>query len=232
MENAKRKTIKEWSSDERPREKMLKKGPEVLSNSELLAILIGSGTTDKSALDLARELLESAGQQLSVLSRMSIHEIKKIRGLGPARAVTISAALELSRRRASEISDEEEIILSAHDAEKAVIGLLRDKAHEEFWVICLNNRNKVIHKAKISEGGFSSAHVDLKKLMKITLDTRATSIILAHNHPSGTLFPSEQDISLTHRIQQAAQMLDIRLLDHIIITETAFYSFSDHGQIA
>lgn len=229
METPKRKSIKDWAVDERPREKMLTKGPEALSNAELLAILIGSGTVQKSALELARELLELAGNRLKELSRFNVHEIKKIRGLGPARAVAIEAALELSRRRDSEPDEDEEIILTSRDAERALLPMLRDKPHEEFYMLCLNRRNKVVAKIRISEGGMASTQVDIRRIMKSALDTKALSIVLGHNHPSGNLNPSESDKALTLRIGEATKIFDILLMDHLILTSDSYYSFADNG---
>ncbi|MPM04741.1 hypothetical protein SDC9_51020 [bioreactor metagenome] len=229
MEKAKKKTIKEWASDDRPREKMLAKGAEALSNAELFAILLGSGTPEKSAVELARELLESADNSLKKLSALTIHEIKKIHGIGTARAVAIAAAIEISRRREGEADFDEEIILSSRDAQKALIPMLRDKQHEEFCVLFLNRRNKIILKERISIGSMTATQVDVRKIIKLALDTRSISIILGHNHPSGNLQPSDSDIALTRQIFKAAALFDIRLLDHIIISQDSFYSLMDEG---
>lgn len=229
MEKAKKKTIKEWASDDRPREKMLAKGAEALSKAELFAILLGSGTPEKSAVELARELLESADNSLKKLSALTIHEIKKIHGIGTARAVAIAAAIEISRRREGEADFDEEIILSSRDAQKALIPMLRDKQHEEFCVLFLNRRNKIILKERISIGSMTATQVDVRKIIKLALDTRSISIILGHNHPSGNLQPSDSDIALTRQIFKAAALFDIRLLDHIIISQDSFYSLMDEG---
>jgi DNA repair protein RadC len=231
MEKKKNKPIKEWAADDRPREKMLSKGAEALSNADLFAILIGSGSTEKSAVELAREMLESTGNSLKKLSALSIHEIKKFHGIGPAKAVTIAAAIEIARRREGEVNDNEEVVLSSHDAQKALIPMLRDKQHEEFCILLLNRKNKIILKERISMGSMTATQVDVRKIIKQALDTRALNIILGHNHPSGNLNPSDSDIALTRQIFNAAALFDIRLLDHIIISQDSYYSFMDEGII-
>ena len=229
MEKKKNKTIKEWASDDRPREKMLAKGAEALSNAELLAILIGSGTPKKSALELAREMLDLAENSLKKLSAMSIHEIKKLNGIGPAKAVTIAAAIEIARRREGEPDEDEEIVTSSRDAQKALIPMLRDKQHEEFCIMGLNRRNKIIFKERISVGSMVATQVDIRKIIKLALDTRSLSLILGHNHPSGNRTPSDSDIALTRQVYKAAALFDIHLLDHIIILQDSYYSFMDEG---
>jgi len=231
VEKEKKKSIKEWAVDERPREKMLAKGAEALSNAELVAILIGSGTAKKSALGLAREILENADNSLKKLSTYNIHEIKKIHGIGPAKAVIITAALEIARRRESETDDLDEVVLSSRDAQKALLHLIRDKPHEEFCIICLNRRNKIIAKERISMGSMTATQVDIRKIIKLALDTKALGLILGHNHPSGNLSPSDSDKALTRQIRDAALLFDIKLLDHIIISQDSYYSFSDEGLI-
>ncbi len=229
METEKKKSIKDWAVDDRPREKMLTKGSDTLSNAELLAILIGSGTSKKSALDLARELLETANNSLKKLSRFSVHRIQKISGIGPAKAVAIEAALELSRRRAAEPNEEENFVKTSNDAFRFIQPFLRDKQHEEFHLICLNQRNKIVSHFRVSDGGISSTNVDIRKIMKLILDAVAVSIIIAHNHPSGNREPSENDISITKRIAEAVAVFDIKLLDHIIVADDSYTSFSDEG---
>lgn len=229
VEKNKKKSIKEWAADDRPREKMLAKGPEALSNAELFAILIGSGTTKKSALELAREMLENADNSLKKLSTLTIHEIKKIHGIGPAKAVTVAAALEIARRREGESIDIEELVLSSRDAQKALLPMLCDKQHEEFCIMGLNRRNKIIFKERISMGSMVATQVDIRKIIKMALDTRSLSLILGHNHPSGNLNPSDSDINLTRQIYEASALFDIRLLDHIIISQDSYYSFMDEG---
>lgn len=231
MEKKTKKPIKEWAADDRPREKMISKGAEALSNAELFAILIGSGNTKKSALELAREILEKADNSLKKLSTFTIHEIKKIHGIGPAKAITIAAALEISRRREGESTGDEELIMSSLDAQKALLPMLRDKQHEEFCLIGLNRKNKVIFKERISMGSMVATQVDIRKIIKMALDTRSLSLILGHNHPSGNLKPSNSDIELTKQIFKAAALFDIQLLDHIIISQDSYYSFMDEGII-
>lgn len=224
-----KKSIKEWAIDDRPREKMLAKGPEALSNAELFAILLGSGTRDKSAVELARDVLALAGNSLKKLSKLSIHEIKKIRGIGLAKAVTIVAAAEIARRREGEIDNDEEIIKNSQDAYKALLPMLRDKQYEEFCILCLNRRNKVIHKERISSGGITSTQIDVRRIIKLAIDTQATAIILGHNHPSGNEKPSESDIDVTNKIFHATKLFDINLFDHLIITQQSYFSFMDEG---
>jgi DNA repair protein RadC len=231
VEKKTKKPIKEWAADDRPREKMISKGAEALSNAELFAILIGSGNTKKSALELAREILEKADNSLKKLSTFTIHEIKKIHGIGPAKAITIAAALEISRRREGESTGDEELIMSSLDAQKALLPMLRDKQHEEFCLIGLNRKNKVIFKERISMGSMVATQVDIRKIIKMALDTRSLSLILGHNHPSGNLKPSNSDIELTKQIFKAAALFDIQLLDHIIISQDSYYSFMDEGII-
>ncbi len=231
MEKKTKKPIKEWAADDRPREKMISKGADALSNAELFAILIGSGNTKKSALELAREILEKADNSLKKLSTFTIHEIKKIHGIGPAKAITIAAALEISRRREGESTSDEELIMSSLDAQKALLPMLRDKQHEEFCLIGLNRKNKVIFKERISMGSMVATQVDIRKIIKMALDTRSLSLILGHNHPSGNLKPSNSDIELTKQIFKAAALFDIQLLDHIIISQDSYYSFMDEGII-
>jgi DNA repair protein RadC len=221
--------IHQWAEDDRPREKFLLKGKSALSDSELLAILIGSGSRNESAVQLCQRILVSANHNLNLLGKLSISQLTEFKGIGEAKAITIAAALELGRRRGSE----EAVILDKITSSKAVFELMHpiigELPHEEFWVLYLNNSNKVLFKSQLSKGGLTSTIVDVRLLFKTAFEQNATSIILTHNHPSGKLMASDQDIQVTKRIKLASQQLDITLLDHIIITENSFYSFNDQG---
>ncbi|HUS86163.1 MAG TPA: DNA repair protein RadC [Bacteroidales bacterium] len=221
--------IKTWAVEDRPREKVLYKGIASLSDTELLAILIGSGNNEKSAVDLAREILNLAGNNLHKLGKLDIHELKKLKGIGPAKAISILAALELGRRRkASELTDEKKIRSSA-DVFNIFSPLLADISHEEFWILYLNRSNRIISRLKISQGGISGTITDIRIIMKKGLELLASSIIVSHNHPSGNKEPSEADISITKKIKEGAAFFDISLLDHLIVTDNGYYSFADNG---
>lgn len=221
--------INQWAEDDRPREKLLLKGKSALSDAELLAIILGSGSRNETAVGLARRILSSAGNNLHSLSRLSIRQLVAFRGIGEAKAITIAAALELGRRRRDSDSGEITKItssLSVFDLMRPIIG---DLGHEEFWVIYLNNSNKVVHKAQLSKGGITGTVVDIRLAFKIALEYHATGIILTHNHPSGTLHASDADRTITRKMKQAGESLDIRVLDHLIITEKHYFSFADDG---
>ncbi len=232
MENyTEHNTIRHWSEDDRPREKLVLKGRQSLSDAELLAILIGSGTRNESAVDLAKRLLRLAHDNLAELAKLGLAEYTKVKGIGQARAVTVMAALELGRRR-----NESEILLrdkitSSRDAFEIFRSTMGDRPYEEFWIILLNRANKVIRKCVISEGGVSGTVVDPKKIFKISLDHHASSIILGHNHPSGVITPSEADIRITRKLKEAGNLLEINVLDHLIIGDGAYYSFADEGAL-
>ena len=224
-------TIKQWSEEDRPREKLLMKGRHSLSDAELLAILIGSGTKVETALDLAKRILSSTGDNLGELARLGIPDLMKIKGIGPARAIQITAALEIGKRRGeSEVLVKEKITCS-RDAYEVLRSAMGDQPYEEFWILILNKANRVIRKCCISEGGISGTVVDPKKIFKIALDYHASSIILGHNHPSGNTQPSEADQKITRKIRDSGTMLDIAVLDHIIVCDGAYYSFADEGMI-
>ncbi len=224
-------TIKQWSEDDRPREKLLMKGRHSLSDAELLAILIGSGTKDETALDLAKRILSTAGDNLGELARMGISDLMKIRGIGPARAIQITAALEIGKRRTESDVLVKEKISCSRDAYEVLRSAMGDQPYEEFWILILNKANRVIRKCCISEGGISGTVVDPKKIFKIALDHHASSIILGHNHPSGNTQPSEADQKITRKIRDSGILLDIAVLDHIIVCDGAYFSFADEGMI-
>ncbi len=221
--------ITDWAVEDRPREKLIQKGIASLSDAELLAILISSGTKDKSAVDLGRELLSVANNNLNSLGKLSIADLKKLRGIGTARAVTITAALELGRRRKlTEVQDVPQI-RSSKDIADIFQPILSDLLHEEFWILFLNRSNKVINKMKLSQGGISGTVTDVRIVMKTAIEYLASGIIVCHNHPSGNLNPSESDTKITQKIKEAGNLMDIQLLDHIIISDKDYYSFADNG---
>jgi len=222
-------TIRDWAEDDRPREKMMLKGRQSMSDAELLAILIGSGTKNDSAVDLAKEILHRAHDNLTELSKMNLNDLVAVRGIGKARATIILAALELSRRRNESCALERDKIKTSRDAYEIFKSILGDQPYEEFWIILLNKANKVLKRCNISEGGISGTVVDPKKIFKISLDHHASSIILGHNHPSGVVTPSEADQRITKKIREAGAMLEVMVLDHLIIGENGYYSFADDG---
>jgi DNA repair protein RadC len=221
--------ITDWAVDDRPREKLIQKGTSSLSDAELLAILINSGTKDKSAVDIGRELLGIVNNNLNTLGRLSISDLKKLHGIGPARAVTIAAALELGRRRKLTEVPEVTQIKCSKDVADIFQPLLSDLAHEEFWILFLNRSNKVINRMKLSQGGISGTVTDVRIVMKKAIEYLASGIIVCHNHPSGNLNPSESDTKITQKIKEAGTLMDIQLLDHLIISDKEYYSFADNG---
>jgi DNA repair protein RadC len=221
--------ITEWAPSDRPREKLIEKGAAALSDAELLAILIASGTKEKSAVDLGRELLSLAGNNLNTLGRLDLSELKSLHGMGIAKAVTIAAALELGRRRKLAESPENGQIKSSADVFNIFHPLLSDLSHEEFWILFLNRSNKPINRMKVSQGGISGTVTDVRIIMKKAVEHLASGLIVCHNHPSGNNNPSESDIQITQKIREAGSLLDVQLLDHIIIAGTAYYSFADNG---
>jgi DNA repair protein RadC len=231
MESYKSVTIKNWAVEDRPREKMLLKGIQSLSNAELIAVMIRSGSRDQSAVDLARQVLYTAGNDLDKLGRYDVHELKKIKGIGEAKAVTILAALELGRRRMSSSADDGGRITCSSDIFNLMYPLVGDIAYEEFWIIMLSRSNKPVEKKKISQGGISGTVTDIRIIMKSAIDNLSCSLVLCHNHPSGNIKPSEADISITRKIKESAGMMDITLLDHVIIAGRNYFSFADEGMI-
>ncbi len=223
--------ITDWAVEDRPRERLWNKGPSSLSDAELLAILIGSGTRNSSALDLARELLALAGNSLGQLGRLSAGEIRKIRGMGEAKAVTIAAALELGRRRKMAEAAENPQIRSSSDVFSIVSPLMEDLTHEEFWILFLNRANRVTGRMKISQGGVSGTVTDVRIVMKKAIETLASGLVICHNHPSGNTSPSDSDIRITQKIKEAGALMDIQLLDHLIVAGTDYYSFADNGAL-
>ncbi len=221
--------ITKWAVEDRPREKLIQKGTASLSDAELLAILINSGTKDKSAVDVGRELLGLVNNNLNSLGKLTIADLKKIRGIGIARAVTIVAALELGRRRKQSEVEYVPQIRSSKDVSDIFQPLLSDLMHEEFWILFLNRSNKVITRMKLSQGGLSGTVTDVRMIMKKAVECLASGIIVCHNHPSGNLNPSEADSKITQKIKEAGNLMDIQLLDHLIISDKDYYSFADNG---
>jgi len=220
-------SIKNWSQDDQPREKLLHKGKEVLSDAELVAILIGSGNKQESAVDLSKRILLSADNNLSALGKLSLKQLMTFKGIGEAKAITIMAALELGRRRREEDALEKQKITSSRSVFEFMQPVIGELQHEEFWIIYLNNSNKVIKKSQLSKGGITGTLVDVRLVLKSALEFGAIGLILVHNHPSGTLNPSSADIKLTDKLKVASESLDIKVLDHIIVTEKAYFSFAD-----
>ena len=222
-------SIKNWSQDDQPREKLLNKGKAALSDAELVAILIGSGNREESAVDLCKRILASTNNNLSELGKLSIKQLMEFKGIGEAKAISIIAALELGRRRRGEEALEKKKITSSSSVFELMQPVIGELQHEEFWIIYVNNSNKVIQKNQLSKGGITGTLVDVRLVLKNALEVGATGLILAHNHPSGTLKPSEADKQITQKLKGAAQSLDIKVLDHLIITEKAYFSFADEN---
>jgi len=224
-------SIKQWSAGDQPREKLILMGSKSLSEAELIAILMRAGTRNKSALDMAKELLIQNDNSLAALAKLSVHELMKIKGIGEAKAVSIAAALELGRRRVTENPMQKGQISSSLDAYDLLHAHMRDLSQEVFWIILLDRRSKVISVEEIHVGGMSAMVVDPKIIFQRALERKACSVILSHNHPSGATSPSIEDIRLTEKIKAAGNFMDIKVLDHIIIGEGAYYSFADEGKM-
>ncbi|MFT3981874.1 MAG: DNA repair protein RadC [Ferruginibacter sp.] len=231
MENEKKNSrpIKNWSIDDRPREKMMAKGPTSLSNSELLAILIINGNKEKSAVELAKDVLLLGKDNLDELGKLSIKDLQKLRGIGQAKSIIIAAALELGRRRASTGLLDKKRVKTSTDIAIYLREALKDIAHEVFMVIYLNQSNRILQTKIISNGGITGTVADTRLILKTALEINATGIILCHNHPSGSLKPSNADMMLTQKIKQAAALMEIKLMDHIIVSNEGYYSFADDG---
>jgi len=222
-------SIKNWAEDDKPREKLMLKGKAALSDAELVAILIGSGSRNESAVSLSKRILASVDNNLNTLGKLSLKQLMEFKGIGEAKAISIAAALELGRRRRAEKTLELKKITSSKAVFEIMQPIIGELPHEEFWVLYLNNSNKVIYKSQLSKGGITGTVVDVRLLFKTALEHNATSIILTHNHPSGKLQASDADAAITKKLKLAGEQLDIRILDHIIITENGYYSFHDEG---
>ena len=226
-----RLTITQWAEEDRPREKMMLHGVSALSNAELLAILIGSGNTEESAVELMRKVLGDYRNNLNELGKVSIDELCRYKGIGPAKAITILAASELGKRRKEEKVEERTTIFSSKDVYECFYPLMCDLPTEECWVLLLNQASKIIDKVRISTGGLNATAVDVRCILREALLKRASAIALCHNHPSGSVRPSREDDRLTQQVNQASQCMNIRLVDHVILTDGAFYSYADEGRI-
>ena len=222
-------SIKDWAEDDQPREKLLNKGPAALSNAELIAILIGSGNNNESAVALSKRIMNDVIDNLAELARLTISDLQKYKGIGEAKAISVAAALELGRRRSTSVLNEKPQVKDSKTAYILFQKELGDLNYENFCVLLLNRANKVVKTVKISDGGITGTVVDQRKVFKIALDNNATSIILGHNHPSGQLTPSDADIQLTKKMKEAGVVLDLPVLDHIIVGDGNYYSFADEG---
>lgn len=222
-------TIKDWSAEDRPREKLLLKGKSVLSDAELIAILLGTGTASVSAVDLGKKLLQNTSHNLDELAQLSVKDLMKVKGIGEAKAITIVAAMELGRRRKEFMAEEKAKITSSRDAYELIKGDLMDLPHEEFWIILTNRAQRVIKKQQISSGGVAGTVADPKMIFKLAVEELASGLLLVHNHPSGNLTASESDITLTKRLKESGKLLEIQVLDHLIVAGKRYFSFADEG---
>ncbi len=224
-------SIKNWSEKDQPREKLMTQGRQVLSDAELIAILIGSGNREESAIELCKKILNNSSNNLNQLAKLSVIDLMKFKGIGEAKAISIVAALELGRRRKSEAVIDKVKLSSSKEAYEYLRPVLEDLPHEEFWILFLNRANKIIGKQIIGRGGISQTTADVKIVFKKSIDKQASAIILAHNHPSGNIKPSESDIQLTRKIKNGSELLDIQVLDHLIVGDGNYFSFNDSGMM-
>ncbi len=222
-------SIKNWSHDDQPREKLRDKGRSSLSDAELIAILLGSGNRNENAVTLSKRILASVNNNLNELGKLTLKQLMTFKGIGEAKAISIVAAMELGRRRRGEEALSKQKISSSVSVFELMQPILGELPHEEFWIIYLNNSNKIIQKHQLSKGGITGTLVDVRLVLKTALALGAVALILIHNHPSGTLKPSNADKELTQKLKTASQSLDIKVLDHLIITENAYFSFADEG---
>ena len=223
--------LNEWAEEDRPREKMLLKGASSLSDAELIAILIGSGNNEETAVQLSQRILNNASNNLNTLGKFSIKELMEYKGIGDAKAITIVAAMELGRRKSVAEPEKRKLIRSSNDAFQIFYPILCDIPHEELWVALTNQAGKVTEKHKVSQGGMGETSADLRVIMKAAIIATCHGIILCHNHPSGNLQPSQNDDTLTSRLGKAAQLMNMQLLDHIIICDKYYYSYADEGRL-
>ena len=223
--------LTQWAVEERPREKGLANGVQQLSDTELIAILLRSGTRNMTAVELARQLLSQVDHNLQELGKLAVHDLLKQKGIGPAKAISLLAALELGRRRGGIQQIDKTPVKSSRTVFHLFHPLLGDLEHEEFWLLMLNRANRVLGRFKVSQGGLSGTVIDTRIILKKALDNLASSIIVCHNHPSGNTQPSDADIKITEKLKKAAEMLEIKLLDHVIIADTSYFSFADEGLV-
>jgi DNA repair protein RadC len=231
MDEYRKLKLKQWAVEDRPREKMLSQGARSLSDAELIAILIGSGNSEETAVELSRRILSSVNNNLNELCRKNTDYFIRFKGIGDAKAVNILAAMELGRRRKEQDNPDKPKITGSCDAAAIFIPLLGDLDHEEFWILLLNRYNKVIDRYMASKGGITGTVIDVRSIMKTAVDKLATSMILCHNHPSGNLTPSDADQQITHKLKEAGKIMDIQVLDHVIIIQQKYFSFADEGLI-
>lgn len=229
IDEAKPLNIRNWAEEDRPREKLLLKGISSLSDAELIAILIGSGTASLSAVEVGRKIMQSVENNLDALAKLSVKDLMRVKGIGEAKAISIVAALELGRRRKEIVAEDRSKIITSLDALNLIKGDLMDLPHEEFWVLFLNRAQRVIRKKRISEGGVSGTVADPRIIFKLAIEELASGIVVAHNHPSGNLTPSQSDRDLTKKLKEAGKLLEIQLLDHIIVAGQKYFSFADDG---
>lgn len=229
--NLSKLTIKHWHEEDQPREKLMLKGKSVLSSAELVAIIIGSGNNELSAVELSKQILESVNNNLAELSKMTIHDLMKFKGIGEAKAISIIAALELGRRRKETDFLEKTKITSSKDIYDYIYSSMADLPHEEFWVVFLNRASMVIKKERISIGGVNGTVADVRMIFKLAVENLSCGIILVHNHPSGNKEPSQTDKQLTQKLKEAGRVLDVPVTDHLIFTDSGYYSFADEGML-
>jgi DNA repair protein RadC len=232
MGNYKKLSIKHWAVEDRPRERFLTKGIQSLSDTELIALLIGTGTKEITAVELARQIMRNADNNLTRLGKFNVDDLLKFKGVGEAKAISIIAALELGRRRKLSDTPDKPKILSSKDVFEEIFPIISDLVHEEFWILLLSRSNRIIDKYRISQGGTAGTVIDIKIIIKRAVEKLASSIILCHNHPSGNLTPSKADINITHKLKEASELMDIKLLDHIIVADNSFFSFADEGVLS
>lgn len=230
MENVKL-TISQWAEEDRPREKMMAKGAASLSDAELLAILIGSGNREESAVELMKRVLQACGNNLNTLARWEMHDFSQFKGMGPAKSIAVMAALELGKRRNDQEQPDRVQVRESGDIYRLFHPLLRDLDREEFWVLLLNQAGRVIGRERLSSGGIDGTYVDVRFILRKALLAKATQLAIVHNHPSGNTRPSREDIQVTRKVSQAASTMNIRMIDHLVITDGAYYSFADEGQL-
>ena len=229
MEEYHRMNIKDWALEDRPREKLLYRGISSLSDAELIAILIGSGNSEETAVELSRRIMENVKNNLNELGKLNVENLKTFKGIGDAKAISIIAAMELGRRRNHSSALEMDKITGSNDVARYLRPLIGDISHEEFWAIFLNRQNKIIDKQRLSQGGMTGTVIDVRLVLKIAIEKHATSLIFAHNHPSGNLEASDADRKITQQLKEAGAIMDIPLLDHLIITQAGYFSFADEG---
>jgi DNA repair protein RadC len=229
MKKYRKLSIREWALEDRPREKLASNGINSLSNAELLAIIIGSGTRADTAVELSKKLLNMVGNNLHELGKLDLASLKKVPGIGPARAMSIIACIELGRRRNNSDRLPEKKVSGSKDVFALFQPLLGDLNHEEFWILLLSRSNRVLDRVRISQGGISGTIIDTRIILKNAVDRLSSAIILCHNHPSGNLKPSDADIRITNKLKDSAQIMDINLIDHIIVADNSYFSFADEG---